>query len=199
MIDIVIPNNNEEQFISMAEKLGYDSLCFLYSIDSYTSNKDSIKKIGATGKKIKIVHGIIADSKTIGRIKGKLKGEKAFTAVKSSENDRQIIEGSMANMIFSFEENPRRDFIHQRASGLNHILCKLAKEKKVAAGFSLSLILNDKNKNAILGRMMQNISLCKKFKLKTIIASFAQYPYDMRGAHDIKSLFEILGGKNSEF
>jgi len=31
MIDIVIPNNNEEEFIKMAEKLGYKELLFLYN------------------------------------------------------------------------------------------------------------------------------------------------------------------------
>lgn len=194
MMDIVIPHNNEEQLIAMAERLGYTTLCFLYSPDDYIN---SLKKAKYPGEKINICLGILADSKTIGRIKGKLKGEKAFIAVKSSGNDRQIIEGAMADMVFSFGENLRRDFIHHRASGLNHILCKLAKEKKVAVGFSLSPVLSDKDRHVILGRMMQNINLCKKFKLKTIIASFAQEPYEMRSAHDIKSLFEILGGKNT--
>lgn len=196
MMDIVIPHNNEEQFIIMAERLGYTALCFLYGPDDYTN---TLRKSKYAGEKIKICFGIIADSKTIGQIKGKLKGESAFIAVKSSDNDRQIIEGAMADMIFSFEDSPRRDFIHHRASGLNHILCKLAKEKKVAVGLSLSLILNDKNKHIILGRMMQNIALCEKFKLKTMIASFAKYPYEMRSVHDIKSLFEILGGENMIF
>ena len=191
-----MPQNNEEQLIAMAERLGYTALCFLYSPDEYINKPQKTKDFG---EKIKICFGVLADSKNIGGIKGKLKGEKIFIAVKSSGNDRQIIEGAKPDMVFSFEESPRKDFIHHRASGLNHILCKLAKEKKVAIGFSLSLILNDKNRHVILGRMMQNIMLCEKFKLKTMIASFAQEPYEMRSVHDIKSLFEILGGKNMHF
>lgn len=30
MLDIVFPKNNEEEFIDMAKKLGYLSLCFVY-------------------------------------------------------------------------------------------------------------------------------------------------------------------------
>ena len=37
-MDIVIPDNNEEEFITMEEKLGYKALLFLYDINEY-SNK----------------------------------------------------------------------------------------------------------------------------------------------------------------
>ena len=40
MIDIVIPNNNEKEFVSIAEKLGYKTLCFLYNFDKYLEKKD---------------------------------------------------------------------------------------------------------------------------------------------------------------
>ena len=30
MIDIVFPNGNEKEFISLAEKLGFKALCFVY-------------------------------------------------------------------------------------------------------------------------------------------------------------------------
>jgi RNase P/RNase MRP subunit p30 len=82
---------------------------------------------------------------------------------------------------------------------LNHILCKSAKESNVTIGFSLSSILNAKNEHVALGRMMQNIKMCRKFRVKTIIASFAQKPFDMRSVHDLRSLFEILGCKNPAF
>lgn len=196
MIDIVIPNNNEEEFIQMAEKLGYAGLCFLYDFNGYSNNKKEFKN---TNPKITIYTGILADNRNINKIKTKLKDEKIFVAVKSSNNDREIIEKSKADIIFSFEETSRKDFIHQRASGLNHILCKLAKENNVAIGFSLSLILNAENKHLVLGRIKQNIRLCKKFKVRTVIASFAEKPYDMRSMRDLISLFKVLGLEKPEF
>ena len=106
-----------------------------------------------------------------------------------------MIERLKPNISFSFEENTRTDFIHQRASGLNHILCKSAKENNVTIGYSIKSILDAENKQEILGRMMQNIRICRKYKIKTIIASFAQRPLEMRNVHDLTSLFEILGGR----
>ena len=184
MIDIVIPTNNEEEFIVMAEKLGYTGLCFLYDFNDYMNKQFE-------NKKIKIDIGVLGDKRNIDKIKRK--NEKIFVVVKSSNNDKEIMERSKADMIFSFEDTLRKDFIHQRASGLNHILCKLAKENNVIVGFSLSSILGAEDKHLILGRIRQNIKLCRKFKVKTMIASFAREPFEMRNAHDVMSLFKILG------
>jgi RNase P/RNase MRP subunit p30 len=41
--------------------------------------------------------------------------------------------------------------------------------------------------------MMQNISLCQKYKVRTAIGSFAEYPFHLRAPHDIISLFIMLG------
>lgn len=193
MIDIVIPNNNEEELIAMAEKLGYTGLYFLYNFNDYLNNRKEFDK----NNKIKIYTGILADSRNINKI-NKL-NKKVFVAIKSSNKDREVIDKSKVDMIFSFEDAVRRDFIHQRASSLNHILCRLAKEKNVIIGFSLSSILNAGNKSVVLGRMVQNIKLCRKFKVKTVIASFAQKPLDMRSNHDMISLFKSLGSENPTF
>jgi RNase P/RNase MRP subunit p30 len=190
MMDIVIPNNNEEEFITMAEKLGYKALCFLYSFNDYFNKQKNYEK---KENKIKTYYGVLADYRNINKINGKLKNKKTFVAIKSSSYDREIIEKSKVDMIFSFEDSPKRDFIHQRASGLNHILCKLAKENNVTIGFSLSSILNSGDKHVVLGRMKQNIKMCKKTRTKTAIASFAKKPSEMRSVHDLKSLFKILG------
>lgn len=193
-MDIVIPANNEEEFIEMAEKLGYKSLCFLYGANEYLNLP---KKFESKG--IKIYTGILADSGNINKIGSKFSNTKVFVAVKSSNNDREVIEKSKADMIFCFEDSVKKDFIHQRASGLNHILCKLANKNNLIIGLSLISILNSKNKHVILGRMIQNIKICKKFKVRTIIASFAENPFDMRSIHDLKSLFAGLGYENPDF
>ena len=60
MIDIVIPNNNEEEFITIAEKLGIKELMFLYPYENYIKLKDNInkkKEIEGKNKKIKIHYG----------------------------------------------------------------------------------------------------------------------------------------------
>ena len=188
MMDIVIPNNNEEEFIAIARKMGYKTLYFLYNYDDYRSKRKNFADIPS----IKIVNGVLADSKNLKKIKNKMAEGGVFVAAKSSDADRGIMEGSLADLIFSFEENQRRDFIHQRASGLNHILCSLARKNSITIGFSFTSILNAKDRHEILGRIMQNLRMCKQFKVKTVIASFAKNPYEMRSMHDLSSLFKIL-------
>ena len=190
MIDIVIPNNNEEEFITIAEKLGYKGLYFLYDFNDYSSRKKKFEN-----NKIKIHAGILVNNNNLNKAKHNLKNEKSFVAVRSSYDDRDTIEKLKPNIIFSFEDNGKRDFIHQRASGLNQIICKSAKENDTIIGFSLSSFLNAKDMHKVLGKIMQNIILCRKFKVKTVIASFARNPFEMRGPNDLISLFKALGYK----
>ncbi|MDP6139299.1 MAG: hypothetical protein QGI89_04355, partial [Candidatus Woesearchaeota archaeon] len=66
MIDIVIPKNNEEDFVAIAEKLGYKGLCFLYNYNDYLNKQKNFET-----KKIKIYTGVLAENKNINKIKSK--------------------------------------------------------------------------------------------------------------------------------
>ena len=114
---------------------------------------------------------------------------------KSSDKDRFFIESKKIKLIYGFEEIYKKDYMHQRASGLNHIICELASKNNVAIGFSYSSLFNKNSADTplLIGRMMQNITLCQKYKVKTIIGSFSEKPYDMRAPHDVISLFTMLG------
>ena len=194
MIDIVLPKNNEDKFISIAEKLGYRELLFLYSFEEYIEKQ----KTPIKNAKIKIIYGILANEKNIQKVNNKFKGKNVFVAIKSQVSSREIIEKSQANLLFSLEEHGRKDFMHQRGSGLDHILAKLAHDKNVSIGFSLNSIINSKNKGIIIGRVMQNIMLCRKYKVKTVIASFAETPFEMRSPYDVMSLFVNLGMRQED-
>ena len=92
----------------------------------------------------------------------------------------------------------RRDFMHQRNSGLNHVLCHLAKENNVAIGFSFSSVLHTKDRAFVLGRIMQNIRLCRKYKLTIVIGSFAGDPWEIRSEKDLQAFFKVLGMTGKE-
>ncbi len=97
------------------------------------------------------------------------------------------------DIMFGFEESERKDTMHQRYSGLNNVLCELAFRNKVQIAFSFNSILNSAQRSVLFGRMMQNISLCRKYKVKTLIGSFAKQPSEMRSAKDLQSVFITLG------
>ena len=176
--EIVLPKNNEKEFIEIAKKLGTKKLTFLYSPQEYNSKKFQ-------DDDIEIKTGTIANQDNINQA-SKLTD---WVVAKSSDQDRQLLEGSKIKMIYGFEQSPLKDRMHQTISGLNHILCEIAKKNIISIGFSYSFLENP----TIIGRMMQNIELCRKYKVKMIFASFAKDPMHLRQAHDVNSLFRLLG------
>ncbi len=192
-VDLVLPKNNEKEFIEIAEKLMIDGLCFVYAFTNkaeFLKQNEKIKKHQEKTKP-KLFTGLVADSKNIIKAKKLAK----IVVYKSTGNDRYVIEKSKASIIFGFEKISARDSMHSRNSGLNQVLCKLANKNNIIIGFSFSDILNSDGitRSQILGRIMQNIRLCRKYKVKTMIASFAEKPYEMRPCSDLKSAFIGLG------
>lgn len=189
--DIVFPKNNESDFIAIAEKLGYEKLCFVY--DDLEKIKELKSKQAKSSHKsnIKIIYGILTEFKHI----QKAKQNADLILIESSENDRKILENADEVILFNLEINKKKDFMHQRASGLNHVMCKLAERNDISIAFPFSSILNLENKKRaeLIGRIMQNIKLCRKYKVKTIIASFAKNPYEMRSPHDLMAFFTNIG------
>ena len=192
-IDLVLPKNNEKEFIEIAERLSIDGLCFIYKFknkNDFLQNQEKINNLQEKTK-LKLFTGLIADSKNISKAKKLAK----IVIYKSTGNDRHAIEKSKANIVFDLGTIATKDSMHHRNSGLNQVLCKLANKNNIMIGFSFSTILNTEGiiRSQILGRLMQNIRLCRKYNVKTIIASFAEKPYDMRPCPDLKSVFVSLG------
>ena len=180
-LDVVVPNNNEEKFMELAKKLHFDSVIFLYKI----SNKEEI--IGIKNKlKNNAKFGLLLNSKNIKDYK------KDIRIIKAEENIRPIIEHNKDIIIYDLELTGKRDFIHHRNSGLNHVLATIAHTHNIKVAFNLNSLLNMENKN-IFARISQNIRLCRKYKIPMVIGSFAATPYEMRNYYDLVSLFKILG------
>lgn len=171
MIDIVIPNDNENDFVAMAKHLGISELIFLYK-----------KRPPAKIYDIPTHNAVLAMPQQTKNILSICLGS------------RDAIERG-ATIVYDFETIEPKDHTHYRRSGLNQVLCKLAKQKKVTIGFSLATILhaNTRERAQLIGRMMQNIAFCEKFGVQTKIASFATTPHEMRSPHDLRSFFITLG------
>ncbi len=181
MLDFVFPHNNEEDFLRMGRSLGFDNLVFIY---------DYGVKIAQAKEKIK-EFGLLALPKNI-------KNAKKHTKYVLVQNpDRHVIEKNTDFVAFNLENTGKRDFIHHRASGLNHTACRFASQNNVTMAFSFNLILDNKGeqRSKIIGRMKQNIRICNKYKVKTILASFASDPYEMRSPKDLEAVKRILSSR----
>ena len=185
MQDIVFPDGNEAAFIARAKTLGIKDLVFVYT--------DPARFYKAADK---ITNALLANPKTIDKAKNKTK----IVLLKSSDEDLHTVEHKSPTILYELEQSPKYDALHQRASGLNHVLARACANNDVAVGFSVQSILSagPQRRSVVMGRMMQNIKLCRKFKVKMIVASFAKTPGGMRNPADVKSLFTILGMHPSE-
>lgn len=137
----------------------------------------------------------VIDFKTKKDFLRKVNNERDLVVVEGSKNNRAVLENKKVDLLLSPEKGVKRDSLHYRNSGLNHVLCKLAKKNDIAIGFSFNdvLLSNGERRAKILGRMMQNVSLCRKYKLKMVIGSFAKDRWQMRKSTDLISFGVCLG------
>jgi len=116
----------------------------------------------------------------------------------NDEINRAALENKSIDILLGPEFSREKDFIHFRNSGLNQVLCKLAKKNDVAVGFSFNYLMNSKNKELVLGKMMQNISLCRKYKLKMVLGSFASKEMEMKNKSELMSFGKVIGMNGKE-
>ena len=111
--------------------------------------------------------------------------------------NRKAVENKDVDILYGLEKFGIKDKIHYKDSGLNQVLCKLAKKNNVKIGFSFNDVLNsnDEKRSIILGRMVQNAKLCNKYKIGVVIGSFAKSKYEMKNARDLVAFGKVLGVK----
>ena len=182
--DIVFPKNNEAEFIKLAERLGIKSLVFAYESESLKDKKE-IKS-----NKIKIFTAAVSGGKNTSKSKHSVD----IIISNPSDDIRKSIE-EKPDIIFGVESKGKRDFVHQRNSGFNQILCKIAESKRVIIGVQVTQLINSNGMllSQIAGRIYQNITLCRKFKNEMLLASFAFRPYEMRAPSELQAIAEALG------
>jgi RNase P/RNase MRP subunit p30 len=83
----------------------------------------------------------------------------------------------------------------QRDSGLNEILCKLAKKNEIRIGIDLKGVIKLKGieKAKVLSRIRQNIRLCKRVGTSYIIMHSINYR-----KQDIASFLSVLGASTGQ-
>jgi RNase P/RNase MRP subunit p30 len=186
LIDIVFPRNNENLFIELAEALHLKGLCFAYQKPTDISRFKDKTKIG-------ISSAVLCSPEDVRKYKGK-----ALTLVRAPQDQtkiRNLIESVRPDILFDLEFSRKKDFMHHRASGMNHVLADIARQKKVSIAFNFSGVLDAKPKEraVYIGRTMQNIRFARKFGFMNIIASFADSPWKMRPRNELISFYTALG------
>jgi hypothetical protein len=90
--------------------------------------------------------------------------------------------------IVNAEMNSKKDFVHHRGSGLNHIIFSAMREYGINYILNISIL----NNPIIMGRAMQNIYLARKSNTRVIVASFADTPKKLFSKKDVEGLLRLL-------
>lgn len=113
---------------------------------------------------------------------------------KDYDTDRKLAERKYVKILIDVHVNNSRDNLHFRSSGLNQVICKIMNKNNVALGISLESIKD----GIMLGRVKQNIKLCRKYKVKMKFFSFAKSKYEMRAKEDMISFLRTIGMDGKE-
>jgi len=193
MIDIVIPNGNEEELIIRAKTLGYSGLIMLYQPKEFSEKSPLVEELKKKNPEFSLKAGLLIDATKAKSIHSYRELLRKAEFIAGRGFSPQLFEEKGINLIFGLEEQ-KKDFSTFRNSGLNQVLSLLAKKNKTAIGISFSEIAEaGEKKTEIIARAIQNISLCEKYSVGIIAASFAAVPELMRNPRDIKSLLLMLG------
>lgn len=127
-------------------------------------------------------------------LKLKNDGMRVVVQAQDDEFNRKIVENSDVDVLFGLEIHNRRDYLKQRDSGLNEVLCKLAKKNGVKIGVDLKGLvkLNGVEKAWVLARIMQNVRLCRRVGTEIIVIDEG-----LRGV-DVRGLFSVLGASSEQ-
>ncbi|MGM5479957.1 MAG: hypothetical protein ACQESC_00690 [Nanobdellota archaeon] len=183
--DIVIAQPGEETaFIETAKRLGFDELLLLYE---ETSGRQAQH---VTDSALTIKKGVILHST---RVSPWMKSfdEIALLGTRNTTIPKGI------TLLINNEFEPEKDFMHQRRSGLNHVVLSTCHEKGISVIVGVTDVFkNDMNRQAVLlGRIRQNNVLARRKNVFYSVVSLARSPEKMRSSHDMKAFNRVLEQK----
>lgn len=108
--------------------------------------------------------------------------------------NRVALEHKKVKALVSPEYERRYDYTNYRSSGLNQVLCKIAHDnnKVIIENFSEFLAKEKKEKAILLGRILQNSILCRKYKTKFIVAQFVKNEDELVDSKKLLEFNKIL-------
>ena len=168
----------EMKFKKIKTKAEISGECDGYLIDS--SEKEARKIIAS-----------LRDKKE-GKIVALVGGDDAF--------NRRAVESLKIDYLVSPERGVKKDSLKQRDSGINHVVAKMAAEKGIVVVVDFAEVagLKGKDKALRLGRVIQNVKICRKAGCKIKIASLASSENGLVDEKGRKSIGESFGMSSSQ-
>ena len=110
----------------------------------------------------------------------------------SEKNNRALLEKGV-KYITGLSTDEGKEHTHYRRSGVNQVLAKLAKEHGTTYIINFARILNSENRALLIGRIMQNVRIFKKYKVPIKVCSLAKVASELRSESDLEAFGRVLG------
>ncbi len=168
---MLIKKSKETQ--EFAQKLGFSKVFFSedFVLLKEKSKKELLKRIQeANQRKLKTIY-----------------------VPESEEMLRFVLEKSPVDAVCGVELIHPKDSFHFVRGGLDQVLCSIAADKNKTILFSFADVLNSSERGKLLARMVFNVKLCRKYKVRMQLVSFASSELEMRSAKDLEAFGRILG------
>lgn len=119
----------------------------------------------------------------------KSKDERIIVVARDEDFNRKVLENKKVYMLL-FNDFFGKDKLKQRDSGLNHVLCKIARDNDIKIGIDVKKLfsLSYKELSFALARVSQNVELCRKFKVDIILVNVKG-----KDKEDLKAFMLTLG------
>jgi len=109
--------------------------------------------------------------------------------------NRRVVETLRVDYLVSPERGLKKDTLKQRDSGINHVVAKVAREKGILIVVDMGGVsrLNGKEEALRLGRVIQNVRVCRKAGCGIRIASFGTSKKEVFGEKERRAFGVSLG------
>ena len=141
--DIIFAEENEAEFLKMAEEIGIEALMIIYQYKDNKTIEAVNKKLANLQKNtpVKLKPAFIAEGNTIYKIKDK----KEISIARANENARDTVARLSPAIVYDLELAKEKDYAKSKNSGLDKATCQFAKANNVIAAVTFSSILESEN------------------------------------------------------
>ena len=186
--DIFIGKRSNE-ILARAKALGFGNVIFVKEVSSLDNIRkdDNFDAIMIVAKSLELLRRMVD--------KASNHSSKIIVLGTTDTINRAALEHKKVFALASPEHGREYDYMNYRNSGLNQVLCKIAHDNGKRIIFTFNDILKTKGEQRaiVIGRIMQNIALCTKYKTEMRMFSLTSSQENMRQASDLRSLCIVLG------
>jgi RNase P/RNase MRP subunit p30 len=199
--DLSVGAQDAKEAILLAKRLGWTGICL-------TADAKDLRRLREEVTAQNLDMEVFLGAKVHGSSEGELqkKTRQALDVADlilfsgGGEPNRVAAENWEVDVLCHPEQGSERDLMDQRSSGVDDIISRLLAEHTTAVEFNLSSLLGTYGmlRAQVMGRMSQNILLCRKYGVPMVLSSGAVDRWGLRAPRDLAAVGRVLGMTDSE-